>query len=90
MECSWLKTYLGRHSVEYYGHREGKGIWGTWNIRRARGGFQIWPIGSEPAFEDISEEEDSELPALLEITTTGPNHTVERTSAGLVFDTSSR
>lgn len=44
LECSWTKTYAGTHSVFYRGFREGKGIWGTWEITpRNHGGFHIWP-----------------------------------------------
>ena len=44
LECTWTKTYAGRHSVAYRGFREGKGIWGTWEIgTQSRGGFHIWP-----------------------------------------------
>ena len=44
MECHWTKRYHGLHSVKYRGFREGKGIWGTWEIGDfARGGFHIWP-----------------------------------------------
>jgi hypothetical protein len=44
LECSWTKTYLGAHHVFYRGFREGKGIWGTWEISLfAHGGFHIWP-----------------------------------------------
>jgi hypothetical protein len=44
LECSWTKTYVGRHDVAYRGFREGKGIWGTWEITVLnRGGFHIWP-----------------------------------------------
>jgi hypothetical protein len=43
-ECYWTKTYLGAHDVFYRGFREGKGIWGTWEIRiQDHGGFHIWP-----------------------------------------------
>jgi hypothetical protein len=43
-ECHWTKTYVGAHDVYYRGYREGKGIWGTWEIGLfARGGFHIWP-----------------------------------------------
>lgn len=45
-ECWWTKTYPGSHDVFYRGFREGKGIWGTWEIGVvARGGFHIWPEG---------------------------------------------
>ena len=44
LECSWTKTYIGRHDVFYRGYREGKGIWGTWEIPpHSHGGFNIWP-----------------------------------------------
>jgi hypothetical protein len=43
-ECYWTKSYVGAHDVFYRGFREGKGIWGTWEINNfARGGFHIWP-----------------------------------------------
>jgi|SRR6185295_10996499 hypothetical protein len=43
-ECYWTKTYLGSHDVFYRGFREGKGIWGTWEIHSdCHGGFHIWP-----------------------------------------------
>jgi hypothetical protein len=44
MECSWTKSYVSAHSVFYRGFREGKGIWGTWEIALDNhGGFHIWP-----------------------------------------------
>ncbi len=44
LECHWTKTYPGRHDVFYRGFREGKGIWGTWEIGLfGHGGFHIWP-----------------------------------------------
>jgi hypothetical protein len=46
-ECYWTKSYLGAHDVFYRGFREGKGIWGTWEITiREHGGFHIWPRGA--------------------------------------------
>ena len=43
-ECYWTKTYVGAHDVFYRGFREGKGIWGTWEITiQYHGGFHIWP-----------------------------------------------
>jgi hypothetical protein len=56
-ECYWTKIYPGSHDVFYRGFRDGKGIWGTWEIRLdSRGGFHIWPrargegdAASEPA-----------------------------------------
>jgi hypothetical protein len=43
-ECYWTKSYLDGHDVYYRGFREGKGIWGTWEITiQYHGGFHIWP-----------------------------------------------
>ncbi len=55
-ECHWTKRYLGAHDVYYRGFREGKGIWGTWEIGVVgRGGFHIWPrtAGGENAREEV-------------------------------------
>ncbi len=51
-KCTWLKRYL-RHSVNYDGVRDGKGIYGSWELieqgfrraYRSTGGFHIWPKG---------------------------------------------
>jgi hypothetical protein len=57
--CAWTKQYLGKHAVAYRGVNEGRGIWGVWEIRQLgglyvdRGGFHIWPEGT-----DVSEESD--------------------------------
>ncbi len=46
-ECYWTKSYVGAHDVFYRGFRDGKGIWGKWEISvgafRSHGGFHIWP-----------------------------------------------
>ena len=64
-ECWWMKTYVGGHDVYYRGFREGKGIWGTWEIGAStRGGFQIWPLGEaegESHAERASEPGPAEL-----------------------------
>src|SRR5947207_4699286 len=52
-ECHWTKSYIGAHDVFYRGFREGKGIWGTWEIDSTRGGFHIWPLQSGPAKREI-------------------------------------
>lgn len=59
LECYWTKTYVGGHDVYYRGFREGKGIWGTWEIGlRGRGGFHIWPraLGEGEGKSDVAEE----------------------------------
>lgn len=63
-ECFWTKTYVGRHSVEYSGFRENKGIWGTWDIDGTKGGFHIWPIGEGMPVEKLREEVEEEFPVL--------------------------
>lgn len=60
-ECHWTKQYLGRHSVFYKGFREGKGIWGTWELKIYRGGFHIWPLGSDSG-EAITESNEQAAP----------------------------
>ena len=58
-ECNWTKTYLGGHDVAYRGFREGKGIWGTWEISLfAHGGFHIWPrhLGGGEAQADAARQ----------------------------------
>ncbi len=61
-ECYWTKSYIGAHDVFYRGFREGKGIWGTWEIKSwGRGGFHIWPRASG-AREAESEEAALEQP----------------------------
>ncbi len=57
-ECHWIKSYMGAHDVFYRGFREGKGIWGTWEIGlSAHGGFHIWPRQSGEG-ETASEAEE--------------------------------
>jgi hypothetical protein len=62
-ECYWTKTYIGAHDVYYRGFREGKGIWGLWELPSDSGGFHIWPRGEE---EGEQERESAEEPAPLE------------------------
>ena len=62
-DCHWTKTYAGAHDVFYRGFREGKGIWGTWEITiRYHGGFHIWPR-SEGCEEVSSESAEITQPA---------------------------
>ena len=65
-ECAWIKTYFGRHSVEYTGYREKKGIWGTWKIRTTTGGFHIWPIGEGAALRELKTLIEQEAPLSVE------------------------
>ena len=52
-ECDWTKTYPGSHDVFYRGFREGKGIWGTWEIGIfSHGGFNIWPKNTDDLESD--------------------------------------
>ncbi len=60
-ECYWTKTYIGSHDVFYRGFREGKGIWGTWEITiQFHGGFHIWPRRAGEGEEQTELEEISE------------------------------
>ena len=62
-ECHWIKTYPGSHDVYYRGFREGKGIWGTWEIDlTSHGGFHIWPKGASEGETETASVEDA-LPA---------------------------
>ena len=58
-ECHWTKTYVGGHDVFYTGFRDGRGIWGTWEIRDATsGGFKIWPLASGSGGDEAEPEEN--------------------------------
>jgi len=60
-ECYWTKTYIGAHDVFYRGFREGKGIWGTWEITVLdHGGFHIWPRRAGEGEEHAASAEISE------------------------------
>ena len=43
--CSWVKRYLGMHTVSYSGKVSGDGIRGDWQIKNISGPFHIWPRG---------------------------------------------
>ncbi len=60
-ECWWTKSYIGAHDVFYRGFREGKGIWGTWEISLwGHGGFHIWPRQAGDAEQRRGREEQVE------------------------------
>ena len=49
-EVRWTKNYVDRHNVYYRGFREGRGIWGTWEIPGGgRSGFHVWPLAAQAA-----------------------------------------
>ena len=56
-QCEWIKKYVGRHSIAYKGVNEGRGIWGVyelkqlWGLFTDRGGFHIWPEGTDSGME---------------------------------------
>jgi hypothetical protein len=61
--CEWVKQYVKAHLVTYCGFNEGKGIWGTWELRDSgmvfNGGFHIWPEGmADPTQPRLAEEAD--------------------------------
>jgi len=60
-ECWWSKTYVGSHTVLYRGFREGKGIWGTWDIGiLSHGGFHIWPKAEGEGIKNVAAIESAE------------------------------
>lgn len=70
LECWWTKTYPGSHDVFYRGFREGKGIWGTWEITAFdHGGFHIWPRGQA---EQAGRAETAEETQPAELVSTEP------------------
>jgi hypothetical protein len=68
-ECTFHKTYVGSHTVFYRGFREGKGIWGAWEIGLfAHGGFHIWPVGADSGDrEAIAVEEAKPVDAVAPV-----------------------
>ncbi len=67
-ECHWTKTYVGGHGVFYRGFREGKGIWGLWEIGlQARGGFHIWPraLGEDGGETGSAQQEQPIHPTVI-------------------------
>ena len=67
-QCEWTKKYKGKHSVSYRGLNDGRGIWGVWEIRQLaglyvdRGGFHIWPEGT-----NVSEVSEKTEQAVLQV-----------------------
>jgi len=62
---TWHKTYAS-HDVWYRGFREGRGIWGTWELPSARGGFMIWPKGiGESGVEHAEAADDAPVDAVV-------------------------
>lgn len=67
-QCEWIKKYKGKHSVSYRGVNDGRGIWGVWEIRQFaglyvdRGGFHIWPEGT-----NVSEASEQTEQAVLQV-----------------------
>lgn len=86
--CSWVKKYIGRHSVAYRGVNDGHGIWGVWEIRQLgglyqdRGGFHIWPKGS-----DVSEASEQTEQAVLAVMRElfGNSHPYQRLILLIIF-----
>ncbi|MBI3817382.1 MAG: hypothetical protein HY286_01730 [Planctomycetes bacterium] len=65
MDVHFVKNYPGSHDVYYKGVRDGKGIWGTWEITakvhnfilKQTGGFNIWPGGNDGGIAVVAKEE---------------------------------
>jgi hypothetical protein len=77
-ECHWTKSYVGRHDVYYTGYREGKGIWGRWEINAFNhGGFHIWPRAAGEGDGDTQAEAASPPARLPQAVETGEPTVVE-------------
>ena len=81
-QCEWTKRYHGRHSVAYRGVNDGHGIWGVWEIRQFgglyvdRGGFHLWPEGTDVSRE--SEETEQAVLAAMRMEFGSPAYRVVR------------
>ena len=72
-ECFWMKTYPGSHVVFYWGYREGKGIWGRWEIAMdCHGGFHIWPRKQSEEAERSKVTEQQEVSEVIAAPTLAP------------------
>jgi hypothetical protein len=76
-ECHWTKSYPGSHDVFYRGFREGKGIWGTWEISLLSGGFHIWPRDEGTGDLHTSAEQEAKPVEAIGVHETAPVETVE-------------
>jgi hypothetical protein len=85
-QCEWTKQYFGIHAVSYRGINDGHGIRGVWEIRILgglyvdRGGFHIWPEGT-----DVSEESDLTEQAVVAMMRKEFGTWRYRTIRGLIF-----
>ena len=85
-KCEWKKQYRGKHSVMYRGVNDGRGIWGVWEIRQLgglfvdRGGFHLWPEGSDVSAESAQTEQ-----AVVEVMRREFGSRPSRAGAGLLL-----
>jgi hypothetical protein len=56
LTCQITKSYL-THGVEYHGHIDENGIWGTWELAEMQGGFHLWPKENELVLEETVAKE---------------------------------
>lgn len=55
--ASWLKAYIGMHTVDYSGIYCAKTICGDWTLGGAVGGFWIWPFAmGEQAVDEVESQ----------------------------------
>lgn len=52
MNVTGRRLTSARTKFTYRGFREGKGIWGLWELPNESGGFHIWPLGEEEGDQD--------------------------------------
>ncbi len=63
VRCYWTKLTSADMTFTIGGFREGKGIWGLWELPSESSGFHIWPRGQEDGDQS---HEAAEEPAPLE------------------------
>jgi len=68
-DVAWTKKYVAAHDVNYKGVRDGRGIWGNWNIGYVQGGFHIWPDDGEENASEHTATEVAELVTPIEMGT---------------------
>jgi len=82
LECWWTKSYVGAHDVFYRGFRDGKGIWGTWEISlHAHGGFHIWPKAAGEGETEVESSEQPEHVSTTDVEGASPTLTTQPKSA---------
>ena len=56
-ECYWTKTYVSAHDVYYRGFREGKGIWGVWELPSESGDWDS--MCARPTYPNLPKRKET-------------------------------